>query len=148
MKLVDMFHRYSFNAVWTRLVKHYPDMKDSKPGFVKAWDELLSLDPKVDPNTDIIEIRARRALSDFEKKPYVHVNGVGKTEPRWSLMGADWEELLSSEVNDGDINKLGAINTLSHILWEITWSGFSRKKIKKFAEDLNKKVEKARKSRK
>jgi len=145
MKLGDMFHSYSFDAAWTRLVKHYPKMKDSKPGFVKAWDEIQTLNPKVNKKSDIKEIRAIRYYEKDEKKWYVHVNGVGKTELTWSLMGTDWAELLSYEVNDGDINKLGAINTLAHILWEMTWSGFSTKKVKKFADDLNNKVNKSRK---
>jgi hypothetical protein len=145
MKLGDMFHSYSFDAAWTRLVKHYPKMKDSKPGFVKAWDEIQTLNPKVNKKSDIKEIRAIRYYEKDEKKWYVHVNGAGKTEPGWSLMGIDWAELLTYEVNDGDINKLGAINTLAHILWEMTWSGFSTKKVKKFADDLNNKVNKSRK---
>jgi len=148
MKLGDMFHSYSFDAVWARLVKHYPDMEYSKQGFVDAWDEIQTLKPKADPKSDIQEIRARRFIDEWDKNPYVDVCGVGKTEPRWGLSITDWAELLSYEVNDGDINRLGAINTLSHILWEITWSGFSRKQIKKFADGLNKQVEKVRKSRK
>lgn len=151
MKLHEMFYSYSFDAVWTRLIKHYPDMGDSKQGFINAWVEIQALKPIKNPKSDIKEIRARRALSDGDKKPYVDVCGEGKTESRWSFMTTDWEEMLSYEVNDGDINKLGAINTLAHILWDITWSGFSRKQIAKFSDDLDDKanrIEYTHKSRK
>jgi len=148
MKLYEMFHSYSFDAVWTRLAKHYPDMKKGKHGFQKAWDEIQTLKPVADPKSDIKDIRARWFNDKDDKKRYVDVCGVGKTEPRWGLCLTDWAEVISYDVNDGDINKLGAINTLAHILWEITWSGFSRKQIKAFGDSLNKQVDKVRKSEK
>ena len=116
--------------------------------YSKVWDELLTLRAKKADFTIVIDY----IEADGENEGYYAVHGLpldgslksdGSPET-WALEMTDWREWLGAEVDASSyLPYLPWIEVFSHILWEMTWHGFSndcltlaRLELKKLAGDV------------
>lgn len=73
-------------------------------------------------------------------KPYADVSGISNKEMEdnpagtaWAIAFSPWEEILATGISETPYNEL---DTLCHILWEITWAGYSNQEIKSELDEL------------
>lgn len=74
---------------------------------------------------------------------------LNKYNKFFAVIGSNWNQLINADV----ILDQSAIDTnitneqlVAEILWEITFFGFTEKKVKKFVDDINKSAKKVKKS--
>ncbi len=97
--------------------------------YTNACRELLELpgDDKYKDHT----IQVKSAVVDGEE--YSHVNlCVDDTEYAMDFM--DWNELIDLEIKDKTSRELSEM--LAHVLYEITWWGFTRESVKQQRDEL------------
>jgi len=112
------------------IIKNYYKDKNNyekwkiKRKYLKVWKNLL----KLEGNSEIEKIILQDAK--WNGKEYISIYGKKEIE-KFALDFCDWNDLINAEI----INKSFKIKTkeeiLSHLLWEITFYGFSQKKINK-----------------
>jgi hypothetical protein len=71
--------------------------------------------------------------------------GGTKDNVTWALEYSSFADWLSWSVRDYDIKRLGELTALAHILWEMTWMGFSSKHIAKEKKKMDETLKKAKK---
>ena len=140
---------------WYGIVEHllklYPDQGKNADGFLSAVAELLVLEPG-DANGFSLHVVIEEAdpnIEDDEPRPHVYgQNGATNRDlmeqdgfpigvspdneefynspSNWAMELSPWEEILAMEV----VTDLPLPDALAHILWEITFFGFSNGDVK------------------
>lgn len=129
----------SYDAVFDYLVVEYPNDEPSvrNGGYHRVVAELLDLEPKPfdeDPVTEIVV--AREPASDSHDEPWWHVYGrCAGDDQNYSLSFIDWAKLLPCEIRVVGID-LTPDQVLAHILWEITFYGFSNEATQEKGDEL------------
>ena len=142
-------------SIVSRLLDLYPNQKGNADAYFIAVGELLSLEPG-DPDGFSLHITMETEPGLFDDpddfKPWAHVFGKNgdtqrdtdedgyllpddptpeqlewyDTEATWAMELSAWEDLLAMEV----VTEIPLLDALSHILWEITFFGYSNAKVK------------------
>jgi hypothetical protein len=129
--LVKKFKDYE--AVADRLVELYPDMKNSREGYLDVMKNLQKL--KATPTRMKIEVAE---VEDwFDKSKYVNVSGIMPGEDMgYAIEYTRWEEWLSMEITKESLKEFSELDIYCHCLWEMTWSGFSQEPIQEKINSL------------
>jgi hypothetical protein len=64
------------------------------------------------------------------------LRGNGEEEC-FGLFLVDWDEWLGMEIEANTLEKYSELEILCHIFWEMTWCGYSMKKVEKFRQRLD-----------
>lgn len=142
-------------GITEHLLKIYPDQQKNADAYLTATAEMLII-PLGDPEGFSLHVEMVTEPGDFDDedfKPWGHVFGKnGKTnldiskesghpvwedptpeqlewlgkEAAWAIELSPWEELLAMEV----VTDLPLPDALAHILWEITFFGYSNDDVK------------------
>lgn len=121
--LVNNF--YEFDEIFPVLEKEY--RRTNKQAYYSAWSELKRTRPKY--NQGVIHIE----YVDAEDESYHHVYHMDQGE-RYAMDFVDWSEVLGMEV---DIGNYTYEEALAHILWEITFYGYSSAEVQKARKAFN-----------
>ena len=92
--------------------------------FLGAWDELESLPPSKNPHWKISFEDRNREDQELIDVCWYSV----EDDELYALDFVDWGELIDAEIQASDSTPHN--EALAHILWEITFWGFSREQIK------------------
>ncbi|MCU4165609.1 DUF6557 family protein [Carboxylicivirga caseinilyticus] len=139
MKLFELIKQFQWSELEVRLPELYPDQEKDLEGFKKAFARLQSLAPL----ESIMTILVTPIKEDCDEVEYAHVNGC-KTNPEdeeenkmtYSLMITQWPEWLGMEVSEEAFKYYGELDTLVHILWEMTFVGYKEESAAEFDEEL------------
>jgi len=117
MTLKELFERCNFNEIAPFIVKIYPEHKHMLPDYKMAFDILRNMTPEInsDHNIKDIEISLCRDEQD-ESEPYISV---------YSCEGDYWQSSLAKEIVVSDDLHLSDNEIAAHLLWSITFYGFS-----------------------
>lgn len=120
--LVNNF--YEFDNIYLEIEKEYH--KSNKQAYYNAWSELKRTRPKY--NQGVIHIEY------VDDGCYHNVYQTNQSE-RYAMDFVPWDEVLGMEV---DIGNYTYEEALAHILWEITFYGYSNAKVQETAAVLDK----------
>ncbi len=138
MKLIELVNQVDWNEIASRITELYPDQVKSLDGFKKVYCLLPSLVPVKSELT----IKVETIKDDLEGVEYVHVCGFyansDKPELTYSLMVYKWVEWIGMEVSEESLQNFEPLDSLCHILWEMTFVGYDEDKIERFSADLEK----------
>lgn len=150
MKLQEYFQTLNKETVLLLLVELYPSQEKNLEGYSEAWDEILTLSPV---KTDDTVIEVYNCVTEWgdptlADEDYISVHGL-KDNQSWALEFCPWEEWLNWEVTaieDPRCNTKEQI--LAHILFEMTFCGYSAKEIseerdylQKLSDEVDKSIE-------
>ena len=137
MKLAEIISRYAWAEVEPVYLRLYPKEKRRRKKVREAFEYIRSLKP-ADSNMRIhIEFR------DDEEGGYHDVLGKDGTvradgqEESYAIFLVDWDEWLGMEIEADILKKYSELEILCHIFWEMTWSGYSMEKVKKYRKRLD-----------
>ena len=148
MKLKELFERVTWNDLKIALAKEYPEQKKFLKGYERAFKEICKLKPKSKNPTENWNIIIEECEDWFDKVKYIHVGGICPekkedgvdADQSWSLMLTDWSEWLNMDIDQNKF-KMGRVLTftemVAHILYEMTWMGFTNKKVMAENRKLN-----------
>jgi len=134
MKLSELVKKYTFDEVKKDLFKLYPGQKKSERGYREALEELKKTKPKKNKDDFTITIMEVGPLIDADPEDtedtYWDVSGKKKgSKQSWALEYSPWNEWLLWKVDDKAIKELGEITCLCHILFEMTFTGYTNKQV-------------------
>ncbi|WP_430809480.1 MULTISPECIES: DUF6557 family protein [unclassified Carboxylicivirga] len=139
MTLKELISQFQWSELEVRLPYLYPEQGKDLDGFKDAYSQLMSLHP-VDSDMTIILTPTKE---DWEETEYAHVNArytIPKDEEQkvmtYSLMLTPWTKWLGMEVSEEAFAYYGKLDTLVHILWEMTFVGYKEESVTEFEEEL------------
>jgi len=141
MTFRDLIHKCSYKRVFNALHRHYyygnPDetVLEADMGYLNVYKELEQLPPN--PNTEW-EIRVLKK-TDEEDGAYIDTcyHNI-KEDVTYGIDLTVWSELIDCEVKK--LADISNIECVAHMLWEITFYGFSEEKVKAVKEEMGKLV--------
>jgi hypothetical protein len=145
MTLRELLKRKSFKSIFNVVYKNYLKEESEEKvinfsiGFENAFDELKSVEHHSETKNLIVLNEVER---DGEQIIDVCLFDHDQDE-HYSLDFMDWGEII--ECNVIAPKKLNQTQIIGHILWEITFWGFSRDKIKHERDETIKSIEESEK---
>ena len=155
MTLRDLINAVMDTGNWNRVTSiiydTYYTENDSRKhvdqAYIGALAELLDLPHNKQDISIVIEqcttvIPGRDDQSTIEK--YVDVRLQQPTQGPCSVNYVEWTELIDMIIDDQlDLN---IYEQLAHVLWEITFHGFSNQSVKQAIQDLTKQIDQIEKN--
>lgn len=127
-----MINKHSFNAVWKRLLKFYPEEAKSKDGYKGVYLKLKGAKvPKKYKNRFITINKIRK--SRFNEEAYVNV-GTRVDGKDYSMSFINWYELLGYRVVKP--KNYSDIIVVAYWLWEATYYGYEEETIESTAKEI------------
>ena len=109
--------------------------------YIQASQEMMEL-PGL-PGCTGYQIKLTRESDPGDKESYVDVQLYDpKKQEVFSVAYIDWADLIDLEIVSDD--KLGLLEQLSHILYELTFYGFTRESIAEARADLYAAIDEAK----
>ena len=146
--IYNLLENSSWERVWEAIIKLYPSQIFNKGGYKKAFMELSGITPK--PQNGILEIREGYQSggtmvprftskkdskykmtyldSPEEESPDNDVYIIDESiphSPHFSLLYMEWSQILGIKIGENSTSRYGAAGILAHVLFEITFNGFS-----------------------
>ena len=143
MTLRELLYRKSYKNIFNVIYKTF--LKDNSQDriidlsikFENAFTELKSIEKQNKTKNLVV-------LNEIESEEEQIIDVCfydDKQDEHYSLDFMDWGEIIDCEVVAP--KKFNQTTIVAHILWEITFWGFSREKITKERKELNKAVQEA-----
>lgn len=136
----ELLQKNSYKKVFNEIYLEYykgktPEDKiaeaDSK--YLTVYNELLNIKSKSKTNLCIYLVQAK----SFDEEDFIDVCLYDEdSDEVFAMDFTDWSEIIDMEVRN--TIKISDVKVLSHIMWEITFWGFSQAKIKDQADLLDK----------
>jgi hypothetical protein len=140
MTLRELLYRKSykniFNVIYKTFLKDHPQDKivDLSIKFEKAFRELKSVEQQNETKNLVV-------LNEVENEEEQIIDVCfydDHEDGHYALDFMDWGEIIECEVVAP--KKLNQTTIVAHVLWEITFWGFSREKITEEKKELNKAI--------
>jgi hypothetical protein len=160
MKFKELIDKYDWDEVRSAFLQLYPDQEENIEGYKQVFSELRTIKP--------VETKMRIVIEDvfdeYDKGYHVHVSGkdgtlnkesnpehfkddeLGNQEVSYGIEFTDWGEWLAMEIDHESLARYSELDIIAHCLWEMTFYGFTREKIKKQLTQLEKELAESRKS--
>lgn len=133
--LKDLLKKFSDKSITKRLLELYPDQKKCKKGYLKALAELRRMRSGKSIMKLEVEAFHEEGMPWQEKgevDDWVSVFGV-EEDQSYALSMTPWSKWLAMELLP---NNFSDLDSLCHILWEMTYHGFSSKSVGGFVRLL------------
>jgi len=132
MNLKNLLEKHEPKKIVNRLLELYPD--DKPEGYLVVIDELLATVPE-ESDSSIIDIRHISEDGD-------EWEDVGLFNGKECMSGGftPWAQWLAFEIKLGDYSEL---DFLAHVLWDMTFYGFSDQAVQVFAGEMGEEVSEA-----
>lgn len=130
----DLVDKFSNNdAIFERLFTLHPDSKRSQPGYEKVLKEIRILAPV----KTTFKIRVETVEDWYDKSKYTDVSGYNtKDKTVYAIEYSPWAEWLGMTISTKSLKQFSELDIFCECLWEITWSGYNQKEIKKTIDGL------------
>jgi hypothetical protein len=134
MNTKQLLNIFSDREILNKLFSLYPKEKKNKKGYLIALKELRV----TEPIKSVWSIRLT-PTTDFDGKPYVMADMVNKKGTEYSLSFIKWAKILGMKISP---SKRTCIDAISHILYEITFYGYTMKDTQTNEDKIFKEVKK------
>ena len=142
MLLKTLINNTNYNGVWAVIEKEYNLKKSARQAYEAVFEELKIIEPKpCDPPVICVVAKLENWLSpgEFIFDVFGIISG---DKNHYALEINPWDEWLNYDILNKSIEVYGQEEVLAHILYEMTFFGFSSKTVKKRAEKERKFLEK------
>ena len=137
MNFKELISKYNHETILVRLIELYPDQKKSLKRYRKALKELSSLEVR----TSKLELNVIKDYDEDEQLYYAMVDGKDEKGECWGIEFTDWNEWLGMKISLKSMREYNLIDIVCHALWEMTFCGYSQKKIKEESDELKKRID-------
>jgi|GEM_PF-2127252 len=149
MKLNELINKAEFDEVWMEIKNAYNIPNKVKSVYEGVYDELKEISINAQTMSDEAFIIGVCELEDaLEPGVFVFdVFGISHNDSnRYSLIMEPWSDWLSYDVLDKSVELYGSTIVLAHILYEMTFYGYSSHDSKKKQEEITGKLKEAQQS--
>lgn len=160
MKFKELIDKYNWDNVCSTLQQLYLNQEKNIKGYKQVFSELQAIKP--------VETKMRIVIEDvfdeYDKEHYTHVSGkngtlnkecnpehfkddeFGNQEVSYGIEFTDWGKWLAMDIDRESLITYSELDIIGHCLWEMTFYGFTQKKIKRQLAQLEKEAEEAKKN--
>lgn len=132
MTLNELVDKVNFSDMWDKFKNIYPDSENSIDGYRDVYITLKDIEPEEYDLRIVVEY----SISD----EWYYVYGREKNSlENYGLDFIDWEKCLSMEIENKE--NLSDEELLVHIMWELTFYGFSQEEVGEEGEKIEKRLE-------
>lgn len=149
MKLNELINKAEFDEVWMEIKNAYNLPNKVKSVYECVYDELKEISINAQTMSDEAFTIGVCELEDaLEPGVFVFdVFGISHNDSnRYSLIMEPWSDWLSYDVLDKSVELYGATIVLAHILYEMTFYGYSSHDSKKKQEEITGKLKETQQS--
>jgi len=129
-KLHELLNLYSNREIVNELVLLYPDEEENREGYYEALNELRKTEPLPKTPMKIVLVYG----IDTEREKYIEVLGRNVKNEVWSIVFAPWNEWLGMAIETNIV--MEQRRAIAYCLFEMTFYGYSNKKIQKEWEEI------------
>lgn len=135
----DIVRSCTFKKVKDALLELYPDQRKSIKGYKYVFNTLKIMRPRYSKEGMVIDIRkvGRGKNSYFCVSGVCILNGIRQS---YALEYTPWSKWLGYEVDEKVLKKMPKEEIVAHCLWEMTFMGFTQKKIRSRLSVLRRRV--------
>lgn len=134
MKLKELFTKYPDKEIIKRLIELYPDQKVR--GYKVALTEIRGKNARKFDQEVVIEYVP--VDKEFTDKAYFSVGCKSSDNDEvYGVSLLSWSEWLGMEIVDKNLYNLPKLDVLAHILWEMTFHGYTSRKASDFKVMMN-----------
>lgn len=153
LTLLEIFNSYESEQIIRAILELYPEQETNVEGYKRMLAELRDINPNPNPQTMRIQVYQVYQEWDFQDEPddYISVHGI---DPKaelceftgcsgedigWAIEYSPWADWLSWEVEcicTEDPRCDSFLKVLAHIIWEMTWAGFSQEKVQARSDEI------------
>jgi len=152
-KLLDLVKKSMWKEVACSFLRIFPNEKKNIQGYEKVFSKLKSLDPSETDMTLYLDLVLKED-DPFSDEDWTHLyfkNGsmcdLSPDKEEIFCMGfSSWSEWLGVEINKETEEKHSPEEIISHCLYEMTFYGFTEKKIKSASDDLKERLDDVKKN--
>ncbi len=137
MTLYELYRETEFEDLWQVLQQAYELPDKAMSAYRNAYDELCALSPTASKKTGTLVVA--KLLDTIEENAYVFdvfVKHPGDEE-RYALSLSPWEEWIAYPVHGKSVELYGAAAVLAHILYDMTFWGYSQKDYNKKCAEVH-----------
>lgn len=141
MLLIELIKKVSFDEVWGILKGEYDVPEKGKSAYIQVFDELRDMDLQVDSGAEKEEVTTI-GVCEFEDllEPgnFVYdVFGISQGDAnRYSLSLEPWSNWINYNILDKSIQIYGEATVLAHILYEMTFYGYSSEDVEERHQEV------------
>jgi hypothetical protein len=149
MKLNELIKKTNFDEVWVKLKKAYDIPDKIKLVYRGVVYELKEISIENPTNLDEVFTIGVCELEDVLEPGTLVFDVFGISHDnsgRYSLMFAPWSNWLSYDILDKSIDIYGETVVLAHILYEMTFNGYSSHDTEQKQQKIIEKLDEAQKS--
>jgi hypothetical protein len=141
MKLIDLIKANKWPDVSNTLLSLYPEENRNIKGYEKIFKSFMNYPVLNSEMTLVIE----KHEEGDKKDHYTDVYGLQydlfeKKFIHYGLEITPWQEWLGMTIQEDTLIKFANLEIISHCLYEMTFCGFTEKKIQKFRNEIEKSV--------
>jgi len=132
MMVKDIIMKHKWEEVQPLCLKHYPsDYAKSISGFENVFYDLQKKEATFSREKRILKID----FVDDGKDSYHHTD-FRKDDIEYGLDFLPWDEVLGMTIHKETLEKYTEAEIICHVIWEITFYGFSEEAIKAEGETI------------
>jgi len=135
MNLKELISKYNYEIIITRLIQLYPEQR--RKGYRKALKELSNLEVK----SSKMKLNVYKYFDKDDKRYYIYVDGKDENNDVWAIEFTDWNEWLGMKIEAKSMQEFTLLDIVCHALWEMTFCGYSQKKIKEERNELKRRID-------
>lgn len=144
MRLVDLIEKVELGKLKERMrILYYNeedcDFENEFAGYLSVLD-ILS---KMTPRESKMFIHVTEVFDSFDDIRYTSVSGY-EDQNGWQAFAlgfTSWEEWLGMDIESGSLRNYSFTDLLAHILWEMTFFGYTNEEVQEVICDIKETVD-------
>ena len=143
MLLIDLIKTNNWFNVSNTLLSLFPSENKNCKGYEKIFRSLLLLEVKHSNMLLVIENIEEDSLEDNFSDVYgLLYDPVEQMQIKYSIELTPWCEWLGITISEDTLRQFSELEIISHCLYEMTFFGFSERKIQTFQKKLDEQSQK------
>lgn len=141
--LYDLIRMVNFDDVYARIVYYFPNEDNNREGYESAFNELLSKKQNKHNLNDLfilVEVETEEGVGE-----YLYTHGINKkTNITYGIEFCPWAEWVTLFIDQNTLDNLSNEDIVAGCLYEMTFFGFSEKKVIQTRDDMYKDIKEAK----
>jgi hypothetical protein len=139
VKLIDLIKANNWPDVSKTLLSLYPDENKNIIGYKKIFSSFMDYDVVISDSLLVIKKTEEGPKEDHYTDVYsLQYDPDEQRQIDYSITLSAWNELLGTTISDETLNQVPELEIICHCLYNMTFYGFTEKKIQKFRIELEK----------
>ena len=141
--LYDLIRMVRFEDVYERLIYYFPSQENSREGYESAFAELLT---KKQLKHNLNDLFISVEIDNEDGHDYLYIHGINKkTNITYGIEFCPWSEWVTLFIDQNTIDSLSKEDIVAGCLYEMTFFGFSEKKVIETRDEMYKGIDEAKK---